>query len=61
MPLTALAARYPTMLSIVAGGEAALATVAALAERIGDPAAGFEAHARAPIERPRKYLANGKN
>ena len=59
--LEALRPRYPTMLSLVAGGEAALAEAShALA---GGPAVGALADVRllAPIERPGKYLAIGMN
>ncbi len=61
VPLHALAATYPTMMSIVSAGEKALELVRAL-EREGDgdfPLA--EARLLAPIERPGKYLAIGMN
>lgn len=59
--LEALRPRYPTMLSLVAGGEAALAEASdALA---AGSAVGALADVRllAPIERPGKYLAIGMN
>ena len=61
VPLTALAARYPTMLSIVGGGDAALAAVAALAESATDTVPLASVRLLAPIERPGKYLAIGMN
>lgn len=60
-PLDALASEYPTMLSIVADGNAALdkvrAAVAAMPQRIPLDSVKL----LAPIERPGKYLAIGMN
>ena len=60
-PLNSLGDEYPTMLAIVAGGDAALArvrqAVASEAERV--PLASVRL--LAPIERPGKYLAIGMN
>lgn len=60
-PLDALASEYPTMLSIVAGGNAALdkvrAALAAMPQRIPLDSVKL----LAPIERPGKYLAIGMN
>jgi 2-keto-4-pentenoate hydratase/2-oxohepta-3-ene-1,7-dioic acid hydratase in catechol pathway len=61
VPLDALAAEYPTMLSIVAGGDAALAKVAALIEAATETTPLAEVRLLAPIERPGKYLAIGMN
>ena len=59
--LDALGARYPTVVSITAGGEAALA--AAREAAASAPAVGRLGEVRllAPIERPGKYLAIGMN
>ena len=61
VPLDALGADYPTMLSIVAAGDAALSAIRALVDAATDtlPLAGV--HLLAPIERPGKYLAIGMN
>jgi 2-keto-4-pentenoate hydratase/2-oxohepta-3-ene-1,7-dioic acid hydratase in catechol pathway len=59
--LDSLAADYPTMLSIIAGGDAALSRVRdALAAR-ADTVPLAEARLLAPIEQPGKYLAIGMN
>jgi 2-keto-4-pentenoate hydratase/2-oxohepta-3-ene-1,7-dioic acid hydratase in catechol pathway len=61
VPLAELAADYPTMLSIIKGGSAALDRIKALAER-GDGAFDLtDAKLLAPIERPGKYMAIGMN
>ena len=59
--LDALSARYPTVLSIAAGGDAAMAAVHDAVE--GAPAVGRLGDVKllAPIERPGKYLAIGMN
>ncbi len=61
VPLDQLADRYPTMLSIVGGGDDALAAV----RRVADAATATIPLANvaliAPIERPGKYLAIGMN
>jgi 2-keto-4-pentenoate hydratase/2-oxohepta-3-ene-1,7-dioic acid hydratase in catechol pathway len=61
VPLAELAADYPTMLSIIKGGSAALDRIKSLAER-GDGAFDLtDAKLLAPIERPGKYMAIGMN
>lgn len=60
-PLDALADTYPTMLSIVAGGEAALRAVANASEAASGTLALADVRLLAPIERPGKYLAIGMN
>lgn len=60
-PLDSIAADYPTMLSIVAGGDEALAKVKATAAIETDRIALGSAKLIAPIERPGKYLAIGMN
>ncbi|WP_310533703.1 fumarylacetoacetate hydrolase family protein [Novosphingobium sp.] len=61
VPLDSLAATYPTMMSIVAGGDAALASVRAVADA-GEAAIALDSVTLlAPIERPGKYLAIGMN
>ena len=61
VPLDALADAYPTMLSIIAGGEDSLTKVRAIADAGQDklPIAGVAL--LAPIERPGKYMAIGMN
>jgi 2-keto-4-pentenoate hydratase/2-oxohepta-3-ene-1,7-dioic acid hydratase in catechol pathway len=61
VPLDALADVYPTMLSIIAGGEDSLTKVRAIADAGQDklPIAGVAL--LAPIERPGKYMAIGMN
>ncbi len=60
IPLQALAPDYPTMLSVVSGGDRALDRVRELqAESDGFLLA--EARLLAPLERPGKYLAIGMN
>lgn len=59
--LAAIADRYPTMLSIVAGGDAALAAARGVLET-GKPELPLgDARLLAPIEAPGKYLAIGMN
>jgi 2-keto-4-pentenoate hydratase/2-oxohepta-3-ene-1,7-dioic acid hydratase in catechol pathway len=61
VPLAPLGAEYPTMLSIIIGGSAALEKIKALA---GQGQGAFDlstAKLLAPIERPGKYLAIGMN
>jgi len=61
VPLTALAGRYPTMLSVIEGGAAALDAVRALADQGDGAIAIADVRLLAPIERPGKYLAIGMN
>lgn len=61
LPLDALAADYPTMLSIVGGGEPALARVRAVVATGPEPIALDAVKLLAPIETPGKYLAIGMN
>jgi 2-keto-4-pentenoate hydratase/2-oxohepta-3-ene-1,7-dioic acid hydratase in catechol pathway len=61
VPLDSLEIEYPTMLSIIAGGDAALAAVNAVAEA-GDETVPIDGtKLLAPIERPGKFLAIGMN
>ncbi len=56
--LTPLASRYPTMLSLIAGGSAALEEARSVV-RAGEGAFPLEnAKLLAPVERPGKYLAS---
>lgn len=59
--LAPLAGRYPTMLSIVAGGEAALAAVRDCAGQAAATVPLAEVTLLAPIERPGKFMAIGMN
>ena len=59
--LAPLAGRYPTMLSIVAGGEAALAAVRDCAGQAAAAVPLAEVTLLAPIERPGKFMAIGMN
>ncbi|SLK08165.1 fumarylacetoacetate hydrolase family protein [Novosphingobium mathurense] len=61
IPLTALKERYPTMLSVIEGGDAALDEVRAVAARSEARIALDSVKLLAPIERPGKYLAIGMN
>ncbi len=61
IPLDALASRYPTMLSLIAGGDEALQAVR---EAVNGTDAAVELgglRLLAPIERPGKFLAIGMN
>ncbi|QBM75146.1 fumarylacetoacetate hydrolase family protein [Sphingomonas sp. AAP5] len=61
VPLTSLAHDFPTMLSIIEGGEAALSKVRELAG-VGEGAIDLAGlRLLAPLERPGKYLAIGMN
>lgn len=60
-PLDGLAARYPTMLSVIAAGQPALDAIAAEAAKGGATVALSGARLLAPVERPGKYLAIGMN
>lgn len=59
--LAALSSRYPTMLSIIAGGEEALAEVRAAVASTAESIPLELSKLLAPIERPGKYLAIGMN
>ena len=61
VPLTSLAAEYPTMLSIIEGGETALQRVSSASDRGEGSFPLAQAKLLAPIERPGKYLAIGMN
>ena len=61
VPLDGLKAKYPTMLSIIAGGSEALAAVGAFVEAAKDTVPLAGAGLLAPLERPGKYLAIGMN
>ena len=61
VPLDALSAEYPTMLSIISGGPAALDRVRQVAAAATGGIALASAKLLAPIERPGKYLAIGMN
>lgn len=61
VPLNALKERYPTMLSIIDGGDSALEEVRAVAARGEARIALDSVKLLAPIERPGKYLAIGMN
>ena len=56
-----IGAEYPTMLSIVAGGNAALSRVKTLVEASTGTVALSEVRLLAPIEQPGKFLAIGMN
>jgi 2-keto-4-pentenoate hydratase/2-oxohepta-3-ene-1,7-dioic acid hydratase in catechol pathway len=60
-PLTALADRYPTMLSLIAGGDEALAAARDAAASATESIPLADVKLLAPIERPGKYLAIGMN
>jgi 2-keto-4-pentenoate hydratase/2-oxohepta-3-ene-1,7-dioic acid hydratase in catechol pathway len=60
-PLDSLVATYPTMLSIITGGEAALAQVREVAAQGVGQVDLASVKLLAPIERPGKYLAIGMN
>jgi 2-keto-4-pentenoate hydratase/2-oxohepta-3-ene-1,7-dioic acid hydratase in catechol pathway len=59
--LDVIAPRYPTMLSIVADGDVALAEIRALADSAGETFDLATLDLLAPIETPGKYLAIGMN
>lgn len=61
VPLDSIAGEYPTMLSIIAGGDAALAKVRSVADAGAGKIALSSVKLLAPIERPGKYLAIGMN
>ena len=61
VPLAPLLSEFPSMLSIIEGGEAALERIKALADQ-GEGAFDLaDAKLLAPVERPGKYLAIGMN
>ncbi|WP_206244031.1 fumarylacetoacetate hydrolase family protein [Novosphingobium terrae] len=61
IPLDGLAGDYPSMLSIVSGGDAALAAVRKVLEAGANGVALSAVQLITPIERPGKYLAIGMN
>ena len=61
VPLDALRHEYPTMLSIIAGGDAALARVRAVLDSATDTLPLRSVKLLAPVEQPGKYLAIGMN
>ncbi len=61
VPLDGLKAEYPTMLSIIAGGDRALQRIGEELKQAGATVALDRIRLLAPIERPGKYLAIGMN
>ncbi len=61
VPLAPVAHDYPTMLSIIAGGDATMDKVRALADRGNGAIDLSSVRLLAPIERPGKFLAIGMN
>ncbi|MEY2928093.1 MAG: hypothetical protein RL367_2570 [Pseudomonadota bacterium] len=61
VPLAPLSDEYPTMLSIIKGGSAALERIKAIAEHSDSAFDLADVRLLAPIERPGKYLAIGMN
>ncbi|HMN43024.1 MAG TPA: fumarylacetoacetate hydrolase family protein [Povalibacter sp.] len=61
VPLDALRHEYPTMLSIIAGGDAALARVRAVLDSATETLPLRSVRLLAPLEKPGKYLAIGMN
>lgn len=59
--LAPIADRYPTMLAIIEGGEAALAAAREVLDSGADVLALKDARLLAPIERPSKFMAIGMN
>lgn len=59
--LESIADRYPTMMSIIEGGDEALAAARDVLEAGSDALALKDAKLLAPIEKPGKYLAIGMN
>ncbi|MBN8849721.1 MAG: 5-carboxymethyl-2-hydroxymuconate isomerase [Sphingomonas sp. 67-36] len=59
--LAPLAGDYPTMLSLIAGGEGALAQVRSFVDTAPVHASLSDVHLLAPVERPGKFLAIGMN
>ncbi len=60
-PLDVLHDRYPTMLTLIAGGDAALAAAQAVIDGDGDSLPLSTLELLAPIERPGKFMAIGMN
>ena len=61
VPLAPLSAEYPTMLSVIAGGPAALERIRGAAESAEGALDLADVRLLAPIERPGKYLGIGMN
>lgn len=59
--LAPLAHAYPTMLSVIAGGDVALSAIASFVAEQSETIPLDGLHLLAPIERPGKYLAIGMN
>ncbi|MBB3982246.1 2-keto-4-pentenoate hydratase/2-oxohepta-3-ene-1,7-dioic acid hydratase in catechol pathway [Sphingobium fontiphilum] len=59
--LAPIADRYPTMLSIIEGGDTALAAARGVLDTGADALALKDAKLLAPIERPSKFMAIGMN
>jgi len=61
VPLDVIATQYPTMLAIIAGGDAALAAVQKVSAAAALTIPLATVRLLAPLERPGKYLAIGMN
>ncbi|MBN8814322.1 MAG: fumarylacetoacetate hydrolase family protein [Sphingomonas sp.] len=61
VPLDALRGDYPTMLAVIAAGDAALAKIAAVVDQAADTVPLADVRLLAPLERPGKFLAIGMN
>lgn len=61
VPLDSLREDYPTMLSVIAAGDVALARISAVIEEAVDKVPLANVRLLAPIERPGKFLAIGMN
>jgi len=59
--LEKLTAKYPTMLSLIAGGDNALKTVRSIADSARESTPLDRLNLLAPLERPEKFLAIGMN
>ena len=59
--LASIADRYPTMMSVIAGGDNALQAIRACTDQGAETMALKDVSLLAPIERPGKYMAIGMN